>query len=529
MKHLAAIAIVLLSGSAFAGETQRYLVATRKPARVGGLEAVRRAHLDPVSAHVTSFETFDGFGADLTPAEVERLRASADVRYVEPVLPRFAARVGSQSIPWGIEAVRAVQAQRVHPQGAINVAVLDTGVDSGHPELSAVYAGGFDYFTKLDQQSDVYGHGTHVAGTIAAADNDSGVLGVAPHVRLWGVKVLHDDGYGSTESLIAGIDWLVAKKAALGGNWIANLSLSSARPSEAEREAFRRAADRGILIFASSGNDSDELVVSPVAYPAAYAGVHAVGATTGTSAHALFSNQGAELDFVAPGTDVLSTAPRRNKFAAYVDDGDRRIVTEILKGSRIDTVSGDYIYCDLGRPEDFPASARGRIVLLRRGDIPFATKVRNAKAAGAIAAVIFNYDDGPHTWTLLADEEAKKEEWPVVVSLSRSDGERLAVRKEGRLELGVGPDDYATMSGTSMSTPHVAATAAFLWSLVPDAPPGTIITAMITTAKDLGAPGHDPVFGHGLVDLYAAAQLLAPYNYSTHSNGRTILRRGRGK
>lgn len=527
MKRLTFALAILFSVSAFAEGAQRYLVATRKAYRAGGADTLRRAQLDVASADVKAFELFDGFAADLTAAEVERLRASGQVRWVEPVLPRRADWIGAQSTPWGLQAIHAIQAHAAQPDGEVNVVILDTGVDSGHPDLAHAFVGGFDYFTGKDEQNDVYGHGTHVAGTVAAADNDFGVVGVAPNVRLWAAKVLRDDGWGTTESIIAGIDWVVAKKAELGGNWIANLSLSSIEASDAEREAFQRAADAGVLIFAAAGNNSNLNLTRPVNYPAAYPGVYAVGATTPTFARARFSNQGPELAFVAPGTDVISSVPRGKSFLAYVRQGDQVLITSMIRGSKIGTISGEYVYAGLGRPQDFPSNVRGRIALMKRGEITFMEKTRNAKAAGAVAVAVFNYDESGQSWTLYADDAAKTEEWPIAIALSRVDGEPLAEKGHGMIELGVDPNDYDSKSGTSMSTPHVAGAAAFLWSLVPDASPETIVNALSITAGDLGEPGRDPVFGHGAIDLYAAAKLLYPAAFDGRpTTGRTGSRRG---
>jgi serine protease len=523
---VAALAAVL-SFSAVAEEAQRYLVATRPAARVRTLEMLQRVQLDPETAAVRDFKAFDGFAATLSREQVDQLRASGQVRWIEPVIERKASWIGFQSIPWGIRAVHAVQAHEAVPQGTVNVVVIDTGVDGGHPDLVHAYAGGWNFFTKNQDPVDVHGHGTHVAGTIAAADNGNGVVGVAPNVRLWAVKVLGDDGYGSNESLIGGIDWVVQQKAALGGNWIANLSLGSDVPSDAEREAFGRAADAGILIFAAAGNDSSDVRARPVGFPAAYPGVFAVGATTELWKRAHYSNQGPELAFAAPGSHVLSTSPRGNSFLAYVKTNDRVFISSVLRGSKIGSVTSEYVVSGLGKPGEFPASVAGKIALMKRGEITFMEKTRNAKAAGAVAVAIYNYDDSGTSWTLLADDEASSEEWPIAIALSQEEGERLAASGSGTITLGMENNAYRERTGTSMATPHVAGAAAFLWSLAPDAPRESILNAMRVTAGDLGDPGPDPLFGAGAIDLLAAARLLAPNAYTSSHTGRNLLRRGR--
>lgn len=528
MKRLTVVLFaVLFSISAVAAETQRYLVATRHAFRAGGVEAIRRTQLDPVVAEVTPYEAFDGFAADLTSSDVARLRASGEVRWVEPVVERSAQWIGHQTTPWGINGIHATQARLAVGQGVVNVVVVDTGIDGGHPELAAVFMGGWDFFTGKDVQVDEAGHGTHVAGTIAAADNGFGVVGVAPNVRLWAAKVLNSEGNGSSESVIGGIDWVVKKKQELGGNWIANLSLGSPTPSAAEREAFQRAADAGVLVFGASGNGSTPAIAEPVLYPAAYPSVHAVGATTPGLTRASFSNQGPQLEFAAPGTDVLSTRPRGERYAAYVKLADRIFVTNVLTGSKVDTVRGEYVYCGLGLATgDFPATVRGRIALIRRGEITFMEKARKAKAAGAVAVVIFDHEDEVRNWTLIGDEASKTEVWPVVIGLSRPDGEALAEKRTGTLEIGIEHNDYDEKSGTSMAAPHVTGAAAFLWSLAPAASPDAIVEIMRATASDLGPPGQDPEFGHGMIDLYAAALRLSPSSFPLPRTGRITTRRG---
>src|SRR5205823_10178266 len=116
----------------------------------------------------------------------------------------------------------------------VNVAVIDTGIDFTHPDLRRAYAGGYNALSPADAPRDDNFHGTHVAGTIAATDNGFGVLGVAPDVRLWAVKVLDQSGNGDSEHVVAGVDWVLSKKKELGGHWIINLSLGALEKSNIE-------------------------------------------------------------------------------------------------------------------------------------------------------------------------------------------------------------------------------------------------------------------------------------------------------
>ncbi|HYR28378.1 MAG TPA: S8 family serine peptidase, partial [Thermoanaerobaculia bacterium] len=489
------------------------------------------------TADVKGFQSFQGFAATLTADEAAAVAASDDVRWIEPVIERHAtaqARATTgQTIPYGVDLVHARDAWAARRTGSVNVAVLDTGIDYRHDELKAIYAGGFNTFDPKATPFDDGAHGTHVAGTIAAADNDSGVVGVAPYVRLWGVKVLNSAGSGNSETVVAGIDWVVKKKKEVGGNWIINLSLGSPNASSAERESVQRATDAGILIAAASGNESSAQRKVPVIYPAAYPNVIAVGAIDEAERIADFSNQGPELDLVAPGVAVLSTIPKGLNFITSVAGRNRAYFADALDKSPGGGVTGEFVFCDLGHPGQFPPSVRGRIAVIRRGELTFAVKSRNAVDAGAIGVVIINNTAAPGiSWTLQSETDpwSFTYDWPiVVVGMTQADGATL-LTETGQITVSNDPDDYAFFNGTSMSSPHVAGAAALLWTLAPQAKASDIVNALTSTAVDRGTKGTDPVYGAGVLNIYAAAQLLAPGAFTSGgpTTGRPIGKRGRG-
>jgi len=492
--------------SASAADVQRYFVATRQPAKAAIVSLAQR--------HATPFELFQGFAADLTASEAAALQGSSDVRWVEPVLPRHRAditpRPNEQVIPTGIAQVRAPEAWIAHQSAVINVAVIDTGVDYRHPEFKFSWAGGMNILDPAAPPLDDSGHGTHVAGTIAAGNNRFGVVGVARGVRLWGVKVLDAVGDGNTESVIKGLQWVVDKKREVGGRWVVNLSLTGTQQSWAEQEALQHAFDAGLLIVAAAGNHIGS-TPDGVAYPAAVPGVLAVGAVDDANHVAYFSNEGPELDLVAPGVNVWSTAlTGTNTIGWSRRTGGPLYEGRPLTGSKLGKVTAEYIYCGVGRPEEVGYDVKDKIVIMKRGVETFGAKTRRARDHGAAAVVIFNdRDDTNLNWTLNGPNEAA-EEWPIAVALLQKDGEALIAQGGGALTIGAEPHDYILSNGTSMAAPHVAGAAAFLWSLAPNATPAAIITALTATATDLGSSGHDPVFGYGLLDVYAAAQMLMP-------------------
>lgn len=542
MRLFTATVILFLTTSVASAATGRYVVALKWGARADHARVLLRdADISSQERRVVTFNHLDSFAADLTEAEVLDLRRSANVRYVEPVAVRQIlgvtpeAAVNSlrnldgQTIPPGVDIVRAREAWSVTRGERVNVVVIDTGVDYRHPDLVDAYAGGFNAITLSNDPMDDHNHGTHVAGTIAAADNDIGVVGVAPKVRLWGVKALKSDGTGTTDLLVAAINWVIGQKRSLGGNWVINFSIGSQLRNIAEGEAVARAIAEGILVVAASGNDSTETNAVPVAYPGAYPGVLSIGAVDHQLKHAEFSNQGPNLGAVAPGVDVLSSVRSGGGVLSGVFAASDAYTGAPLEGSASGTITGNAVYCGLGRAGDFPPGVASNIAIIRRGGDTFADKTRRAKAAGATAVVIVDYAESTvNQFTLInaGDPDAHSFAWPVTIALRNIDGERLIAAWNPTVTVMNRPDDYMVKSGTSMSTPHAAGVAALAWSVAPNARAEDVINALKMKATDLGAGGADSVFGHGLLNAVEAGAMLNPAAFGRGPSGRRTLRRG---
>lgn len=201
------------------------------------------------------------------------------------------------------------------------VAVIDTGVDASHPDLSANILRdgsnqviGYDFYSNDNNPTDEDGHGSHVAGTIGAVTNNNvGVAGVAHRVRIMPVRFLGPDG-GTTAGAIESIDF-----ARTNGAHIMNNSWGGGGHSQLMKEAIERARDAGILFVAAAGNAGRNVDNSPF-YPASYnrevSNVVSVGATNDRDQRASFSNYGLTVDMFAPGEGILSTVP-----VAYDSDG----------------------------------------------------------------------------------------------------------------------------------------------------------------------------------------------------------------
>jgi len=200
-------------------------------------------------------------------------------------------------LPWGIHQIGADSVWNSVTGAGIKVAVIDTGIDFSHPDLQANVWGGYNSISTRKSPKDDNGHGTHVAGTIAAIDNEIGVIGVGPQIELYAVKALDRKGSGYLSDVIEALQWSVTN-----GMQVVNLSLSADSHVQSFRDAVAQATQSGLVIVAASGNDG-----TTVDYPAAYTEVIAVSATDDQNNLASFSNRGDELDLVAPGVNIFST------------------------------------------------------------------------------------------------------------------------------------------------------------------------------------------------------------------------------
>ena len=286
----------------------------------------------------------------------------------------------AQTTPLGILKIKADQVWSKTTGSGINVAVIDTGIQADHPDLQANIKGGVNFVPTARSWNDDNGHGTHVAGTIAALNNAIGVVGAAPNVNLYAVKVLDRTGRGLWSYVVNGINWAVSTHSdADSSNDINVITMSlggSSAPVELEN-AVNNAYNAGIVIVAAAGNEGDgNIQTTEISYPAAYSNVIAVGAIDSNENAPYWSNTGSYVDFVAPGVSIYSTYKRST---------------------------------------------------------------------------------------------------------------------------------YATMSGTSMATPHVTATVALLLSVYPNLGPSGVYTKLKQTAKDLGSNGFDNQYGWGLIDALAAS------------------------
>jgi len=208
-----------------------------------------------------------GFAARLNLAQLSRLRADPDVAFVSA--DRILRAIGTVPIkagdtaPPGVQRIGAATPTSVREASTVNVAVIDSGVDLSHPDLNAVNG---KNCIGTGQARDDNGHGTHVAGTIAARNNGSGVVGVAPATKIYAVKVINAQGSGTDAQVICGIDWVTANAAALGIK-VANMSLGGPGTDDgncgnsigdALHRAICNSVAAGVTYVVAAGNSSED-------------------------------------------------------------------------------------------------------------------------------------------------------------------------------------------------------------------------------------------------------------------------------
>jgi subtilisin family serine protease len=241
---------------------------------------------------------FKGFAGQIPPAVVEMLKNDPRVEYVEQ---DQIMTVSAQTIPYGIANVGATTNSTLAGNGSgavtgATVFVIDTGI-AAHADLNKVghvnFAGGTN--------DDCHGHGTHVAGTVGAKDDANFVVGVAPGVPVFGVKVLSCSGSGTNSGVIAGMDYVANSTVA---NKVANMSLGGGF-SQAVNDAARNMVNKNVAVAVAAGNDgADASTKSPASEPT----VLTVAAHDSNNTNASWSNFGSLIDLSAPGVSILSTA-----------------------------------------------------------------------------------------------------------------------------------------------------------------------------------------------------------------------------
>jgi subtilisin family serine protease len=490
-------------------------------------------------------------------------RAADIVEHVEKHALRYPTMTPNDpdiSRQWGLAKMKAREAwdiTRGRPE--VIVAVIDTGVDYSHPdlqdniwlntaELTAELNGvkdkdedgngyiddirGWDFvgndanIPKADNDPmDVYGHGTHVAGIIAATGNNgTGIAGINWQVKIMALKAADNGGTFLEFSIIEAIQYAIAK-----GAKIINCSFGGDSRSVEEENAFIALKNAGILAVCAAGNDgrNTNTNITPK-YPSSYDldNIISVTASDENDNLATFSNYGStSVDLMAPGVNIYSTWPQGTNTDARIRiSGTSPIEYTALGMAFAGTTDANGIIgtaydCGKGYPWQFPAGVGDYIAVIERGNSPdlpsftFAAKVSNAQTAGAKGVIIYNYDIGIFSGTLGSPGYPP---WVPVVSVTKANGEALIALGNPVVTLinKLVTNPYHFNSGTSMAAPQVAGIAGLTLAQCPSLRYADIKSALLNTV-DKFPEVVDKMVSGGRVNAFAAlTSILVPGDLS---------------
>ncbi len=244
-----------------------------------------------ISCQLPAEETLEKFAG--------RIWIEKDCQISVHASPQKSTATIDKGIPWGVNQIKAPQAWSTTTGHRIKVGVIDTGVDYNHPDLRQSLSRGINLLNRSMLPYDDNGHGTHIAGTIAAANQLQGMIGVAPRALISPVKAFDHNGSAFVSDIILGIEWCIRNRIN-----VINMSFGMKTRSKALLSAVINAHNAGVIIVASSGNDGKRRTVD---YPARYPQTIAVGATNKLRRVAAFSNRGSYIDVYAPGDKIVSS------------------------------------------------------------------------------------------------------------------------------------------------------------------------------------------------------------------------------
>ncbi|MHB8798149.1 MAG: S8 family serine peptidase [Thermoanaerobaculia bacterium] len=435
--------------------------------------------------------------AYLPEQALQGLQHNPNVEYIEVDARRY---LMGQTSPYGIAMVQANDPVFANNNSAgCTVCIIDSGFYRGHEDLQDGNVSGTNDSGSGFWYEDTCGHGTHVAGTVAALNNSVGVLGVNSNgsLNIWVEKVFDgsDCAWSYSSSLVAALN-RCRSNAAAGQRLVVSMSLGGSTSSTTESNAFADAYSAGVLSIAAAGNDGS----TRKSYPASYPSVVSVAAVDSTGLVADFSQKNDAVELAAPGVGILSTTPF--KASVLKAGGNAYLGADIDGSARVDRsgVLADGGLCTA------VSSWSGEVVLCQRGDISFAEKVANVKNGGGAAAVVYNNVSGGFAGTLNGTSTIP------AISISMEDGQAALafVGQTSTVEnsTGIG-NGYEAWDGTSMATPHVSGVAALVWSSFLDRSNSDIRAALQATAEDRGTSGKDNSYGYGIVKAKAAYDFLA--------------------
>jgi minor extracellular protease Epr len=315
---------------------------------------------------------------------------------------------------WNLKAVNAPEAWSEGYTGqGIKVAVIDTGIG---PHTDLHVTGGFSAVDYTTSYADDYGHGTHVAGIIAAQQNNAGMAGVAPGVSLYAVKAMDGQGEGDLQDLLKAIDWSIKNRMN-----IINLSLGTPDNSPMLKDMIDTAYKDGILVVAAAGNDGNsDGTGDTIDYPAKYTSVIGVTAVDKNMTLGYFSSTGPEAEVAAPGVDIYSTY-LDNKYA--IESGTSQAAPHVtgmlallkqayptLNNVQLRTMLDDFYTKDLGAFGKDPFYGYGLATFMAKSDLTSeeASKAEAAVTKAEQVKTQANLDEAVRLVNLLPDGSTEK-------------------------------------------------------------------------------------------------------------------------
>lgn len=485
-----------------------------------------------------SFDDINAVAVTLPTGAIDSLALHTAVTFHEPVPVHQPLNTSEQYIPWNVDMVQASDVWDADrdgvldagaPTGAgITVCVIDSGFHASHEEFQGFNVSGFSQIITESWNEDGNGHGTHVAGTINAQNNDVGLVGVSPgQADLYIVKLFDNNGeFVIGQSNLAA----AARRCRDNGADIISMSLGGGS-SSTERQIFQDLYDvNGILNVAAAGNDGD----NTNSYPANYPSVISVAALQESERVADFSqfppatddpaNPPANVhwdttELAAGGQDVPSTWPYFIDHRVTVGGVDYKAnqIAEAPFGQAI----APLVDGGLCKQATGSLAWRNKIVLCSRGEVAFSEKINEASLWDAAGVIIYNNLPGNFNGTCAGNCAPNL---IPAISLSQAEGQFLVANRLGQIgrivsNESAGDNGYNSISGTSMATPAVSASAAVLWSACggPDGISNKELRQLMRdSARDLAdtrdgggsyGAGYDEYTGFGLVQIMDAWQL----------------------
>ncbi|WIA12437.1 hypothetical protein OEZ85_012474 [Tetradesmus obliquus] len=464
----------------------------------------------------------------------------------------------TEVMPYGISMVEADTAEMIEIskqfRKKVLYCVIDSGFDSSNAEFRAdsssgciankTRPNGTPYSCQTSYNvtatSMVGRHGTHTSGTVAAARNGRGVVGVSAegallyHFNAFGLSGTFDyiDVIAAWDDCTNELDYQKNVTNTPDMKMVVSMSFSSNEDVDVVSNYLKRAAVNrpDIMWLAAAGNDND----TQPNYPAMSPEVVSVAAVDWIGNKAFFSNFGPTVEWAAPGVNTLSLLPMASTSAYYTDTAvtlspvaapaaspDILINPRftLIAAAKTGSISSQMVDCGLGGSAC--ANATGKICLIQRGGgLLFCTKVSNCVAGGGVAALIYGRDDQPEceqitSVTLVSDQCVEPAGgWPIVMLATRKQGLYIknvtASQPSTTVTLNTGAEDYSLgiMSGTSMATPAAAGVAGLVWSAHTECTASQLRDAISKSAQDRGPRGRDDLYGFGIVKALQAHKYL---------------------